>query len=480
VWNRRKNGEAYPQLLSITEVRNADGQVINYVGAMTDITQRKQSEEEIQRLAYYDHLTGFPNRRMLLDRLQHALAYAVRGSRSVALLFIDLDNFKILNDTLGHDKGHLLLQQVAKRLTDCVRDTDTVARIGGDEFVVMLEDLSGTDIDAPEQARLVAEKILASLAVPFQLARHDYTCTSSIGIALFNGQQQEFEELLKQADIAMYQAKSAGRNTLRFFDSKMQDAINMRVEIETELRCALDKGQFQLHYQIQKNHRGEALGAEALIRWNHPQHGMMPPAQFIPVAEETGLILSIGHWVIESACAQLAAWARHPHMRKLALAVNVSARQFHQPGFADQVKQAITRHGIAPTLLKLELTESLLLENIDDTLQTMNMLNAIGVQLSLDDFDTGYSSLQYLKRLPVDQLKIDRTFVHNIVTDPSDQAIVRTIIAMANSLSLDVIAEGVETAEQERLLLNSQCTSYQGFLLGKPLPADQFESLLSH
>ena len=478
IWNRRKNGEIYPQQLTVTAVRAPDGRIINYVGSMTDITQRKKSEEEIQRLAYYDHLTDLPNRRMLLDRLKHALAYAIRGHRSVALLFIDLDNFKILNDTLGHDKGDLLLHQVAGRLTTCVREGDTVARIGGDEFVVMLEDLSGTDLEASEQAKMVAEKILASLAYPFQLDQHDYACTSSIGIALLKDSQQEVEELLKQADIAMYQAKNAGRNTLRFFDSRMQDSINLRAEIETELRRALEKEQFQLHYQIQQNYLGEVIGAEALIRWNHPERGMIPPAQFIPIAEETGLILPIGQWVINTACAQLAAWKKQPHTQELVLAVNVSAKQFHKPGFVDQVGEAIFRHGINPMLLKLELTESLLLEDIDDTVAVMNTLNELGVQLSLDDFGTGYSSLQYLRRLPLNQLKIDQSFVQDIASNNNDATIVRTIIAMAQSMSLGVIAEGVETEEQRRLLLDNQCIHYQGFLLGRPLPAGQFESLL--
>jgi diguanylate cyclase (GGDEF)-like protein len=440
--------------------------------------ERKAAENEIQSLAFFDSLTQLPNRRLLLDRLKQALASSLRSGRGGALLFIDLDNFKTLNDTLGHDMGDLLLQQVALRLKSCVRDGDTVSRLGGDEFIVMLEDLSEYPIEAAEQAECVGEKILATLNLSYQLATHEYRSTPSIGITLFSNHQQSKDELMKQADIAMYQAKKAGRNTLRFFDPQMQDTINARATLEDELRAALVKGEFELYYQIQVGSTHRPLGAEALIRWMHPVRGLVSPLQFIPLAEETGLILPIGKWVLETACAQLKLWQQDPLTRELILAVNVSAKQFRQVDFVAQVQAAVKDYAINPMRLKLELTESLLLDAIEDTIATMNALNEIGVQFSLDDFGTGYSSLQYLKRLPLDQLKIDRSFVRDLVTDNSDKAIVRTIIAMAGSLSLDVIAEGVETEEQRQNLFNKGCTHFQGYLFSEPIPIEQFEALL--
>ena len=440
--------------------------------------ERKASESEIQSLAFYDSLTHLPNRRLLLDRLKQALASSMRSGREGALLFIDLDNFKTLNDTLGHDMGDLLLQQVAQRLQTCVREGDTVSRLGGDEFIVMLDDLSEESIEAAEQTESVGEKIIAELNHPYQLDVHEYRSTPSIGATLFGRHQQSADELMKQADIAMYQAKKAGRNTLRFFDPHMQDTINERAILEDELHAALVKHEFQLYYQIQVGSSDRVLGAEALIRWNHPTRGTVSPLQFIPLAEETDLILPIGQWVLETACAQLKSWQENPLTRDLVLAVNVSAKQFRQPVFVAQVKSIVQRFAIDPKLLKLELTESLLLETIEDTIATMNALNEIGVQFSLDDFGTGYSSLQYLKQLPLDQLKIDKSFVRDLVTDNSDKAIVRTIIAMANSLSLNVIAEGVETDDQRQRLFNKGCNNYQGYLFSRPLPIEEFELLL--
>lgn len=479
VWNRRKNGEVFPEQLTITAVKNSDGEVINYVGSLTDITLRKNSEMKIQHLANYDHLTELPNRRMFLERLKQALANSVRNNHSSALLFIDLDNFKLLNDTWGHENGDMLLQHIAKRLVESIREGDTVSRIGGDEFVIILENLNEDTIKASEQAKMVAEKIRLIITDPIKMNGHVCICTSSIGISIFEDGKQNADELLKQADIAMYHAKSSGRNTICFFDSRMQDAINARAFIEAELRQALDKKQFQLYYQVQENHLGEVIGAEALIRWVHPKRGLVSPVEFIPIAEETGLILSIGQWVIEAACAQLKEWADNPKMQDLVLAVNVSATQFHHLDFANQVKDTIARYGVAPNLLKLELTESLLLKGVYDTVRTMNTLNEIGVLLSLDDFGTGYSSLQYLRRLPFDQLKIDQTFVRNITDSASDLAITHAIITMAESMNLDVIAEGVETEAQMKLLLEGGCTNYQGYLFSKPLPIEKFESLLA-
>ncbi len=477
IWNRRKNGEIYPEHITITAVYSPDGTIANYVGTIADITANKLAENKIQHLAFFDPLTRLPNRRLLMDRLRHALS--VRDKKYGALLFIDLDNFKILNDTLGHDIGDILLQQVADRLTSCVRDGDTVARLGGDEFIVMLSELSGNAIEAGAQTERVGEKILAALNQSFLLKSHHCHSTPSIGAVLFNDGHQSIDELLKQADIAMYQAKSAGRNTVRFFDSSMQDAINDRASLEGELRKALEEGQFRLYYQIQVDSENLVHGAETLIRWIHPELGLVSPARFIPLAEETGLILPIGQWVMDTACAQLKTWQESPATCDLILSVNVSAKQFRQPDFAIQVQKTLSRHAINPSRLKLELTESLLLDSIEDFIATMNTLNALGIQFSLDDFGTGYSSLQYLKRLPLDQLKIDQSFVRDICTDSNDRAIVQTIIAMAHNLGLDVIAEGVETEQQRQILLEKGCTNYQGYLFGKPMSIEQFETLLA-
>jgi len=459
-------------------ILDAEGRISHMAGTVQDITERKASETEIQLLAFHDQLTRLPNRRLLMDRLQQAIASSARNGREGALLFIDLDHFKNLNDTLGHDIGDLLLQQVSQRLKSCIREDDTVARLGGDEFLVMLIDLSGQSIEAAAQTEAIGEKIFAALTQPYQLDKNIYRCTASIGVTMFSGNRQTAEELLKQADIAMYQAKKAGRNALRFFDQQMQENISARVSLEGELLNALEFEQFRLHYQIQVDKSERPLGAEALIRWIHPVRGLVPPAQFIPLAEESGLILPIGLWVLNTACAQLKVWEQVALTRKLVLAVNVSARQFHQAGFVAQVKASVQHHAINPKLLKLELTEGMLLENIDDTIAIMSELNEAGIQFSLDDFGTGYSSLQYLKRLPLNQIKIDQTFVRDIAANESDKAVVRAIIAMARSLELNVIAEGVETDEQRQLLLKNGCTQFQGYLFSMPVPIDQFEALL--
>ncbi|MFA7399708.1 MAG: EAL domain-containing protein [Sideroxydans sp.] len=478
VWDRRKNGEVSPKWLTISAVKGIDGVVTHYVGAQIDITERKAAEDKIKHLAFYDPLTQLPNRRLFIDRLQHALASSARSGRKGALLFIDLDNFKALNDTLGHDFGDMLLQQAAKHLESCLRDGDTVARLGGDEFVVVLEDLSEQLIKATAQTEAIGEKILSALMQPYLLASHKHHCSASIGATLFNSDQQATDELLKQADIAMYQAKKAGRNTLRFFDPEMQANITARVSLEGELHKALEKQQFHLYYQIQVDSSHRPLGAEALIRWTHPERGLVSPIQFIPLAEETGLILSIGKWLLETACAQIKAWEQDALTRDLVLSVNVSAKQFRQSDFVAQVHEAIQRHAINPTRLKLELTESMLVENIEEIIETMNLLNEIGISISLDDFGTGYSSLQYLNRLPLDQLKIDMSFVRGMSVEGGDNAIVKTIIAMAHSLKLGIIAEGVETEEQRKLLASYGCHHYQGYLFSKPVPIAQFEALL--
>jgi diguanylate cyclase (GGDEF)-like protein len=404
-----------------------------------------------------------------------------RSGKDGALLFIDLDHFKTLNDTHGHVIGDILLQQVGERLSTCLRESDAIerlARFGGDEFVVTIEGLSENVIEASAQAEIIGQKIQHTLNQPYQLESHEYQSTVSIGVALFSDHIESYEDLLKHADIAMYQAKKAGRNVIRFFNPKMQEAIHHRVELERELRKALDKEQFKLHYQIQVDHLGNALGAEALIRWIHPERGLISPFHFIPLAEETGLILPIGNWVLDIACRQLKAWEMDPLTQNLTISVNVSAKQFNQTDFATQVQSAVQHYSINPALLKLELTESMLVDNLEHVIITMVALESIGIQFSLDDFGTGYSSLQYLKMLPMNQLKIDQSFVRDIVIDSNDRSIVRTIITMAQSLSMEVIAEGVETAEQQELLMNKGCKKYQGYLFGKPMPIEQFEVAL--
>lgn len=478
IWNKRKNNEVYPEHLLITAVKDSKGNITNFVASLSDISSRKKAENEIRNLAFYDPLTELPNRRLLLDRLKQALVSSERTGKQVALLFIDLDNFKSINDTLGHEEGDKLLRQVAQRLKACVREVDTVSRLGGDEFVVMLEDLSEDAEKGAAQLAATGEKILASFNRPYQLSQYEYQCTSSIGATLFNHNDTEVEEKLKHADIAMYQAKKAGRNTLCFFDPAMQQAINARVFLERELRKALDLNQFDLHYQIQFNHQNCPIGAEALIRWTHPERGLISPAQFIPLAEDTGLIVPIGQWVLNKACAQLKAWQKNEITKQLSLSVNVSAKQFHEENFVGLVQAAVDNHSINPMLLKLELTESILVDNIEDTVAKMNALKAIGVHFALDDFGTGFSSLQYLKKLPLNQLKIDQSFVRELVTNTNDQAIVRTIISMAQSLNLEIIAEGVETEEQLFILQINGCNSFQGYLFGKPMPIEGVEALL--
>ena len=461
-----------------TLVKDDAGHAHSVLAINTDIRERKATEREIQRLAFYDPLTGLPNRMLLMDRIGQALATAQRRHQGGALLFIDLDNFKTLNDTLGHDQGDLLLQQVAHRLNNCVRSVDTVARLGGDEFVVMLEELSPEPDELALDARAVGEKVLAMLAVPYALKGYQYRSTPSIGIAPFDGDQATVGELLKQADLAMYQAKTAGRNTLRFFDPAMQDVVTARAALEEDFRTALANDEFLLHYQPQVNLAGQCVGVEALVRWAHPQRGLVSPAEFIPLAEETGLILSLGRWVLHTACTQLALWQDDPMLSELTMAVNVSSRQFRHASFVDDVARVLAITGAPSGLLKLELTESLLVEDMETTIATMTALGAYGVGFSLDDFGTGYSSLSYLKRMPLDQLKIDQSFVRDLLTDPNDAAIVDTIIGLSRSLGLEVIAEGVETPEQRDLLARAGCHLYQGYLFSRPLSTGSLEAFL--
>jgi diguanylate cyclase (GGDEF)-like protein/PAS domain S-box-containing protein len=477
IWDKRKNGQIYPKWLTITAVQDEAGHVTHYVGTHMDISDRKAAEDEIKHLAFYDPLTKLPNRRLLRDRLQQALVTHVRKQAYGALLFIDLDNFKTLNDTLGHEKGDSLLQQVAGRLESCVRECDTVARLGGDEFVVMLEELGQKSSDAAIQAEIISEKILGSLNKIYQLESYQYYITPSIGATLFSNQETSIDELLKQADIAMYQAKASGRNTIRFFDPTMHAAIVARASLEHALYEGLQQNQFQLYYQPQVNSEGRIKGAEAVLRWHHPEKGIVSPDQFITLAEETGLILPLGQWVLKTTCAQLVKWAKIPNLAHLTIAVNVSIRQFRQADFADLVLATLAESGANPAKLKLEITESLLASDVEDINAKMNALRAIGVTFSLDDFGTGYSSLNYLKQMPLDQLKIDKSFVRDILVDINDAAIAKMIIVLAESMGLEVIAEGVETQQQKDFLRSLGCLNYQGYLISKPLPIDQFESL---
>jgi len=474
IWDRRKDGEIYPKWLTISAVKDENGVTTNYVGTHLDISERKQAEERIIDLAFFDQLTRLPNRTLLLDRLSQAMK--ARGKNYGALLYIDLDNFKTLNDTLGHHKGDLLLCQVAERLTRSIRAGDTVARLGGDEFLVLLENLSATETEAAPIAELIGGKIITALNEKFQLEEALYHCTPSIGVTLFTGETTTINDLLKQADLAMYKSKAAGRNSLHFFDPDLESIVIKRAALEADLRDALQNRQFTLFYQPQIEGKSRLTGAEALIRWQHPERGMVPPDEFIPIAEETGMILPLGNWVLETACRQLAEWAGRPAMAHLTIAVNVSPRQFKHPDFTDQVLSVLAKTKANPTRLKLELTESLLVDNVQDTIDKMFALKAKGIGFSLDDFGTGYSSLSYLKTLPLDQLKIDQSFVRDLLIDANDAAIARTIVALAHSLGLGVIAEGVETEAQRDFLANAGCHAYQGYFFSRPLPLDAFEA----
>jgi diguanylate cyclase (GGDEF)-like protein/PAS domain S-box-containing protein len=475
IWDRRKDGTVFPKWMTISAVKDDNGNVTNYVGSHYDITERKLSEVRINELAYFDTLTGLPNRALLMERLQEVISDSHDGSYA-ALIFIDLDNFKTINDTLGHHVGDLLLQQVAQRLTSCIRAEDTVARLGGDEFVVVLSSLSKNKINAAAQTRVVGNTILSTLNQKYQLKDVEFHNTPSIGATLFAGAQTLIEDLLKQADLAMYRSKDAGRNAIHFFDPAMESAVMERATLENDLRRAIDEKQFLLYYQAQIAGEDHLTGAEVLIRWQHSKRGMLMPAEFIQLAEETNLILSLGNWVLETACTQLAIWASQPAMAHLTVAVNVSAHQFHQHDFVEHVLAVLDSTGANPERLKLELTESMLLSNVDKVIEKMYALKARGVGFSLDDFGTGYSSLSYLKRLPLDLLKIDRSFVRDVLSNPHDAAIANTIIALASSLGMGVIAEGVETEAQREFLAQAGCDCYQGYFFSRPLPLEGFEA----
>jgi len=478
IWDKRRDGELHAKWLSISVIRHPDGSVFRYVAQFSDITGKKRQDELIWTQANFDALTRLPNRFLLADRMYRSVAACVRSGLHGALLSLDLDHFKQLNDTFGHSMGDKLLIEVARRMQGCVREEDTVARMGGDEFIVVLNELSTDEKAAAVQAELVAEKIRDALCRPYFLDGIEYHTSASIGIVLFCEHSDSQEVLLAHVDSAMYQAKAKGRNTICFFDTFMQVALAQRSHLDSALRVAQERREFMLYYQLQIDGAGRAIGAEALLRWQHPKLGMVSPAQFIPVAEENGTILPIGLWVLETACAQLALWQVDPHLCHLSIAVNVSSRQFREPDFVAHVCKVLEKTAIRPHLLKLELTESIVLDNVEESIVKMNALKTLGLKFSMDDFGTGYSSLSYLSRLPMDQLKIDQSFVRDITTDKNDAAIVHTIISMAQGLGLEVIAEGVETQAQRDFLEYRGCLTYQGYLYARPLPVDQLEQKL--
>jgi diguanylate cyclase (GGDEF)-like protein/PAS domain S-box-containing protein len=463
---QRHDGKIFPLSLSVSKILLSKRTV--FVGLIRDVTEHCDDIEKIHHLAFYDALTGLPNRRLLTDRLQQAMASSARSGGHGALMFLDLDHFKQLNDALGHTAGDELLLQVASRLKLCIREGDSVARLGGDEFVILLEDLSRFSNEAANQAEAVAKNILNTLGLEYTLHGHKYKSTPSIGIVVFMEDHESIDILLKKADVAMYQAKAAGRNTARFFDRGLQALANHQTDLKNALQYGLVNEEFILHYQRQVDRTGTIIGVEALVRWNQPRRGMVHPAEFISLAEQTGLILPLGQWVLETACAQLAQWSKHAETALWTMAVNVSSVQFAQADFVEKVALALQKTGANPYLLKLELTESMLVSDLEGIIIKMKDIKSRGISFSLDDFGTGYSSLSYLKRLPLDQLKIDQSFVRDVLSDQGDEIIVRTILALGHSLGLTVIAEGVETEQQRDFLTSSGCDSFQGYFFGRP------------
>lgn len=478
VFDRRKNGEVYPKWMTITAVKNARQKTTHYVAIFSDITARKRIEEEIHSLAFYDALTRLPNRRLFLDRFRTALTASARRNDYGAVLFIDLDRFKALNDAHGHDCGDLLLMEVGMRIKSCVREMDTVARFGGDEFVVLIEAVSDERGDAMQKVALVAEKIREALALPYILKEHEHHSSPSIGISLYHGNDEPMDILIEHADMAMYQVKNSGRNAVRFFDPVMQRAVAAHDVLENDLYYALGLQQLRLHYQVQVDNDNRPLGAEAFLRWMHPEHGMIMPGQFLPIAEESGLIVDIGRWVLQTACRQLALWGGNDKTRDLTLTVNISASQFAQPDFVGEVAEVLKACQADPAHLKLELSERLVLADMNSTMGKIHALRNLGVRLSMDNFNTVYSSLSYLKQLSSDQLKIHQQFVQGITEVGSDAQLVQTVIDFARSLDLNIFAEGVETEAQRDFLQRHDCDSYQGYLFSKPLPIEEFEKML--
>jgi diguanylate cyclase (GGDEF)-like protein/PAS domain S-box-containing protein len=472
MWDRRKNGEVYPEALTIIRVKNVEGTVINHLAIFSDISERRLAQERIQQLAHYDVLTGLPNRVLFSDRLEQAMIFAQRNHSKISLLFLDIDRFKQINDTLGHGVGDQLLQSVGQRLLECVREQDTVSRQGGDEFIVVL-----ADADA-EGAELVADKIMHNITQPYMIEQHDLRITASIGIAVYPDHAQDCESLIKYADVAMYQAKESGRNCYLRFDPTMNASSYERLQLETALRGALERDELRIFYQAQVNlSDGRVVGCEALVRWQHPSLGMIYPEKFIPLAEETGLIVAINYWVLEQAVKQCRVW-RDAGFEFLTMSVNLSALQFRQHNLLQQIRDLLQKYAVPASVLDLELTEGILMQGVERTLATLHELAAMGVIISIDDFGTGYSSLSYLKRFPIQQLKIDQSFVRDVTTDASDATMVRTIILMAHSLRLQVIAEGVETQEQVAFLRQCGCERAQGYHFSRPVSAAEFEKQL--
>ncbi|MBB4199610.1 hypothetical protein CCR94_14925 [Rhodoblastus sphagnicola] len=475
IWLRTKSGAAIERWVTISAVQDENGAHSHYITTSYDLSERKKAEAKIRELAFYDELTGLPNRKVLIERAHQTMLNCHKLQTYAALMFVDLDRFKRLNDTLGHHKGDLLLKQSASRLKHCIRASDTVSRFGGDEFVVLLTDLGVSDVrNAALRAETIAEDIITRLAEPQDLDGHSFRCTASVGVTLFCDEGQSVDDLLKWADMAMYEAKTSGRNAVRFFDPAMQTLIESRAVIEADLREDIAQKNFLLYYQPQVDDDGRLIGAEALTRWPRAVQKPPSPDEFISVAENSGLIIPLGEGVLETACSQMAVWANDPALAGLTIAVNVSGLQLHHPSFVDRVRETIEATGANPNLLKLEVTESFEISNIEEVIAKMTALRKLGIRFSLDDFGTGYSSLSYLKRLPIDQLKIDKSFVRDVMSNPNDAAIAETIIALGDTLGLSVIAEGVETEAQRAFLAARGCRVYQGYLFARPMPAKQF------
>lgn len=475
VKRERKNGQAYLQQETLTAVTNSESQVTHYVLCVQDVSARKESEQKIQHLAYYDELTGLPNRRKLREELMRCFELAREQDSVGALLFIDLDHFKNINDSLGHAAGDWLLQQVSSRLQNLIRQGDVLARLGGDEFVLLLGELGQSPPQAEQQANMVAKRLIKTVSRPYSLDGQELHIGASVGITLYPGKQQQADDLLKQADTAMYQAKSAGRRTAVFFEQGMQRRADKRLKLHNALRSALVNDEFLLYFQPQHMvSNGELVGAEALVRWQREGQGLVSPTEFIPVAEESDLIIDIGMWVLEQSCKSIETW-RELDLELPELSVNISAKQFHHPDFVDRLEELLWRYKVDTSMLNLEITEAVIHGHAEDTIQKMEQLKALGLRFSIDDFGAGYSSLSYLKRLPVDELKIDRSFIRDIPRDRRDMAIVEAVLAMARHLGFTVTAEGVETPQQLAFLKQQGCTFYQGYLSSKAIPADAME-----